>query len=166
MNYMLTRDNTSKVSLTRLIRQLNTFTCPGELNELMEFKSEHGFRPVYSFDCQGQPMAIFSPGVGAPLTAKYLELLIAQGCKYFIALGACGVLDSDLEMGDIIITDSAVRDEGTSFHYLPPGRSVKPSSIGVKAVEKTLQKHLIPYQRAKTWTTDGYYRETKNKIQK
>lgn len=137
-----------------------------QLTELMEFKSEYGFRPFFTFQCQGEDVALFSPGVGAPLAAKYLELLIAQGCKYFISCGACGVLDGTLEMGDLMIPVSAVRDEGTSFHYLPPGREVMPSPLAVKALEETLQKNLKPYTLTKTWTTDGYYRETKNKIKK
>lgn len=136
------------------------------LSELMEFKSEHGFRPVYGFEFNSRQVALFSPGVGAPLAAKYLELLIAQGCEYFIVLGACGVLDPGLEMGDLVIPVSAVRDEGTSFHYLPPGREVEPSLLGISAIEQTFEKHGLAYQPTKTWTTDGYYRETRNKIRK
>jgi len=59
----------------------------------------------------------------------------------------------------------AVRDEGTSYHYLPPGREVAPHPIALKAIETTLQKHCCPYLLGKTWTTDAIYRETRSKVQ-
>ncbi len=53
-----------------------------------------------------------------------------------------------------------MRDEGTSYHYLPPAREVSPSPEAVAAIEATLQRHHVPYVVGKTWTTDGFYRET------
>ena len=60
--------------------------------------------------------------------------------------------------------DAAVRDEGTSYNYMPPGREVTASPEGVAAVERTLEEHGIGYIVAKTWTTDAPYRETPDKI--
>ncbi len=64
----------------------------------------------------------------------------------------------------MIVPTTAVRDEGTSYHYLPPGREVEASPIGIKAIEKTLNLHNINYILGKTWTTDAIYRETPEKI--
>src|SRR5206468_1843151 len=59
---------------------------------------------------------------------------------------------------------SAVRDEGTSYHYLPPAREVAAHPAGVAALAATLERRGVPYALGKTWTTDAPYRETPNKI--
>ena len=59
----------------------------------------------------------------------------------------------------------AVRDEGTSYHYLPPGREVEASSAAVAAIEQTLKARGVDYLLGKTWTTDAPYRETPAKVQ-
>jgi uridine phosphorylase len=73
------------------------------------------------------------------------------------------VLVSDVLVGHVVVPTSAVRDEGTSYHYLPPGREAAPSPEGVAAIETALRQHDVPYRLGKTWTTDGLYRETREK---
>ena len=68
-------------------------------------------------------------------------------------------------MGHIIVPVSAVRDEGTSYHYLPPAREVEASPAGIAAIERTLQARGVPYMLGKTWTTDAIFRETPAKVQ-
>lgn len=128
--------------------------------------SEIGRVPVYVIEHEGQPCTLVHPGVGAPLAAAFLEEVIALGCRKFIACGGAGVLNSDLALGHVVIPTSAVRDEGTSYHYLPPGREVAPSPAGVTAIEATLTAHDVPYVKGKTWTTDGVYRETPAKVKR
>jgi uridine phosphorylase len=70
------------------------------------------------------------------------------------------VLDKAIAVGHIIVPVSAVRDEGTSYHYLPPSREVSANPAGVAAIEKVLKRHQVEYLLSKTWTTDGLYRET------
>jgi len=127
-------------------------------------KSEMGTHPVYAIDVDGTRLAVFHPGVGAPLAAALLEYVIALGCKKFIACGGAGVLDKDIAVGHIVVPSAAVRDEGTSYHYLPPGREVKASPEGVAAIEDVLKRRGYDYIVSKTWTTDAYYRETSEKI--
>jgi uridine phosphorylase len=127
--------------------------------------SEIGTNPVYALDAEDdRRVAVMHPGVGAPLSAAFLEELIALGCEKFIACGGSGVLNREIALGHLIVPDSAVRDEGTSYHYLPPSREVAASPEGVAAIEATLQAHEIPYVVGKTWTTDGIYRETPARI--
>ena len=61
--------------------------------------SEIGEHPLYEMELQGQRLAIFHPGVGAPLAAGLLEETIARGCHKFIACGGCGVLDKEIAVG-------------------------------------------------------------------
>lgn len=132
---------------------------------IKHLKSEIGTHPVYELEVEGERLAVFHPGVGAPLAAAMLEEMIALGCKKFIACGGAGVLDSTLAVGHAIIPEAAVRDEGTSYHYLPPGREVNASPQGVAALETVLKAHQVDYLLSKTWTTDAVYRETPAKVQ-
>jgi uridine phosphorylase len=131
-----------------------------QLRVIGELRSEMGSHPIYVMDINGYSILIFHPGVGAPLAAGFLEELIAMGVQKFIVCGGCGVLDPDLEPGSRIILTAAVRDEGTSYHYLPPQREVIAQGRPIKALEDTLHAFDLPYILAKTWTTDALYRET------
>jgi uridine phosphorylase len=133
---------------------------------LFDLNSEMGPNPVYEFDSGGQRVALVHPGVGASLAAAFLEELIAFGCTRFIACGGAGVLNRELAVGHIVVPDSALRDEGTSYHYLPPEREVKASRVGVNAIVRVLERHQIEHVIGKTWTTDAPYRETPALIRK
>lgn len=131
---------------------------------VVENKWEDGPHCIYEISYQDRRLAFFHPGVGAPIAAGLLEEAIAFGCQKFIACGGCGVLEKDLAVGHLIVVSSAVRDEGTSYHYLPPDREVAADERGVNALVKTLETRGVPYRVGKTWTTDAPYRETVNKI--
>jgi uridine phosphorylase len=128
--------------------------------------SEIGHNPVYEISFNGERLTVFHPGVGAPLAAAFLDELIALGCKKFIACGGAGVLNRDIGVGHVVVPSSAVRDEGTSYHYLPPSREVSASPEGVAAIEAVLQEHHVAYVVGKTWTTDAMYRETRAKMER
>jgi uridine phosphorylase len=122
-------------------------------------------RPLYELEFQGKRLAAIHPGVGAALTCGILEEVIARGCRKFMVCGGCGVMDQEIAVGRLIVPTQAIRDEGTSYHYLPPGRTVAANPKAVAAVEKVLQSHEIPYLLGLTWTTDAPYRETHDKVQ-
>ncbi len=136
----------------------------GRLRLLAQQTSEIGVHPVYELDVDGRRLAAFHPGVGAPLAAALLDEVIALGCQKFIACGGAGVLNREIGIGRLIVPSSAVRDEGTSYHYLPPSREVSASPEGVAAIEQALKADGIDYIAGKTWTTDGFYRETPEKV--
>ena len=125
--------------------------------------SEIGQNPVYELTYGGERLTVVHPGVGAPLAAAFVEELIARGCRWFVACGGAGVLVPELTLGHVIVPTAAVRDEGTSYHYLAPSREVQPSSEAVAAIVATLEAHGIPHVTGKTWTTDALYRETREK---
>lgn len=131
---------------------------------LFEDRWEDGPHRFYEIRFQGHRLAFFHPGVGAPAAVGMLEAAIALGCRNFIACGGAGVLDSNISVGQIIVPVSAVRDEGTSYHYLAPSREVAAHPAGLAAIERVLQRHGIPYLLGKTWTTDAFYRETRDKV--
>lgn len=119
---------------------------------------------VFKMEYNRKFVTVTNPGIGAPSAAAHLEELIALGCRKFVACGSAGVLKSELNRGAIVIPNSALRDEGTSYHYCPPSRTIEMDSEVVRKLELVLQKHHVNYQIGKTWTTDAFYRETKGKI--
>ena len=125
---------------------------------------EDGPHYIYEISYRERRLAFFHPGVGAPVATGLLEEAIAFGCRKFIACGGCGVLAKDLAVGHLIVVSGAVRDEGVSYHYLPPGREVVANPAGVEALVKIINERGLPYQIGKTWTTDAPYRETVDKI--
>jgi len=137
----------------------------GNARLVKELRSELVAHPLYQIEVDGKPLALFHPGIGAPMAAALFEEVIALGCRKFIACGGAGVLDRDVAVGHIVVPASAVRDEGTSYHYLPPGREVEASPEAVAAIERTLKANECDYIVSKTWTTDAFYRETPGKVQ-
>jgi uridine phosphorylase len=135
----------------------------GRARVIAESRSEIGTHPLYELDVDGERLAVFHPGIGAPLAVGLLEEMIARGCRKFIACGGAGVLKREIAVGHLLIPTSAVRDEGTSYHYLPPSHEAAASLQAVAAIERVLQRRLVDYLLTKTWTTDAIYRETSAK---
>ena len=127
-------------------------------------RSEAGDYPVYELDYGGRRLAVVSPGVGAPNAAARMEHMIALGYRKFVACGGAGTLDGAIAAGDLMVPDSAVRDEGTSYHYLKPSREAAPTPRALAAIEAELRGNHHDYIRGKTWTTGAVYRETRARM--
>jgi len=100
------------------------------------------------------------PAWGAPVTASMMEMFIECGIKKFLIVGMAGSLQKNLEIGDFIICDKAIRDEGTSHHYIKSGKYAYPSAGFVKKIENTFKKNNTKYVKGATWTVDAIFRET------
>lgn len=124
----------------------------------------YGSSNIYEFEHNGKRVAFFHPLVGASFAAAFLEIAIALGCKKFVACGGAGVLDRGISVGDITIPTAAIRDEGVSYHYLPPGRQIEANVQAVRAITSMLDEHKETYRVGKTWTTDAIFRETDSKV--
>lgn len=125
---------------------------------------EDGPHPLFEMEHEGQRLALLHSGVGAPLAGALLEEVIAMGCRAFVVCGGAGVLQPKLAVGHLIVVDSAVRDEGTSHHYLPPGRYIDADAAAVSVLRTTLQDRGVSFLTGRVWTTDAPYRETRAKI--
>jgi len=131
---------------------------------ISNFLSEGINYPLYELEYKDGKIALIQAAVGSPLAAGQIDELSAMGCKKFIACGMCGVLRKDLAVGHLIIPTAAVRDEGASYHYIEPAREITANGRVVRIIENTLSEKKLPYIKAKTWTTDAFYRETPDKI--
>jgi len=136
------------------------------LTHVTDIGTSLGPMPVYCMTHEGKEIAVAHPGLGAPFAAAVLEELIAFGCRKFIACGSAGVLDSGLAKGTVVVPSAAVRDEGTSYHYVSPNREIAAETDVVQIIQTVLEADGVTYQTGKTWTTDAIYRETRKRIAK
>jgi uridine phosphorylase len=138
----------------------------GDAALVKELVAAHGTHPIWEIEHRGQRLAVLHPGVGAPLAAGFLEEAIALGARTIVAVGGAGALVPELVLGHAIVVDSAVRDEGTSLHYLAPSRVVEADPSGVSALQRTLSAAGVPFVTGRTWTTDALYRETRGRVRR
>lgn len=131
---------------------------------LVENRWEDGPHPLLEIEHEGQRLAVLRCGVGAPLAGALLEEVIAAGCRSFVACGGAGSLHADLTLGHAVVVSAALRDEGTSFHYLPPSRRVEADPGPRRVLEAVLAERGVPFVSGLTWTTDAPYRETPGKV--
>jgi uridine phosphorylase len=121
--------------------------------------------PIYEMEYMGKKVHLLLGYLGAAGSAAFLEELIAYGFNKFIICGGAGVLRKDIAVGHLIIPFSAVRDEGVSYHYLAPAREIECNPEVVGKIEEDFKQYKIAYLKARTWTTDAFYRETEKKVE-
>ena len=143
---------------------LESLAASGEARAIGRLVSEIGPNPLYVVAADGTDVLVVHPGVGAPLAAGILEEVIALGCASVVACGGAGALRDELVLGHAVVVNEAVRDEGTSFHYLAPSRTVGADPHGVDVLEALLTERGVPFLTGKSWTTDAFYREARPRI--
>lgn len=135
------------------------------VKEIAALYSANGVLPVYEIHYAGNLIAFFLSRVGAPACAAGLEEIIALGAKKIVMFGCAGILNETAAQGKLILPTSAIRDEGTSYHYYPASDEIFMDEHSISAMESCLSRHQIPYVLGKTWTTDAIYRETPKVIE-
>lgn len=136
----------------------------GKCLKIAELHNTGESKNVYEIEYNNHKFALFKIGVGAPVAVGDIEDMYALGVKKFIIFGNCGVLDSSIDDCSIIIPNKALRDEGTSFHYMEPSRSVDLNKKYILEFKEILDKLGFSYTEGATWTTDAFYRETRDKV--
>ena len=133
---------------------------------IAETKDVDGLWPVYEVNYKGHPFALYKARLGAPACVGSFEDIIPLGAKRIILLGNCGVLDKSIEDCGIIIPTRAIRDEGTSYHYAPASDYIDVNKKYIPEFIEILEELGYPYVMGTTWTTDAFYRETREKVAK
>jgi len=103
-------------------------------------------------------------GGGSPMTAELAEEFVAMGVQRMILMTWAGTLQADLSPGDIIVIDRAIRDEGTSYHYLPPDKYINADAQLADQLVEAIRARSGTCSRGTTWTTDAPFRETIDEI--
>ena len=120
----------------------------------------------------GTAAGVVGCAVGAPFAVLVAEQLFASGCRFLVSVTSAGRIADLGEPPCAVLIDRALRDEGTSAHYLPPhaGEFVPaPDPVLLARVEAAVRAALPPgcgtaVHRGATWTTDAPYRETEAAI--
>lgn len=102
--------------------------------------------------------------VGAAAAVMLVEEMIACGMEVLIVTGAAGSLQPEAPIGSIIVPTAAIREEGTSHHYVPSDALAEASREAVAAIGSVLRERDLPYVSGLHWTTDAVYREHREKI--
>ncbi len=121
--------------------------------------------PVYILEHRGEEVCVVQAPLGAPAAAQFLDWLAGNGVRRVISSGSCGAL-VPFEENVFLVPFRALRDEGTSFHYAPASRFIGIGSAAREAIRAALKEHGLRYQEVVTWTTDGFFRETKEKVRR
>lgn len=118
---------------------------------------------LYRFTWEGIEIGVVGCAVGASFAVLVAEELFASGCELLISVTSSGQIAQVQEPPYFILIEKALRDEGTSYHYLPPSEySHIPSSL-LPVLEET-QSRLSGVLCGSTWTTDAPFRETQAAI--
>ena len=137
-----------------------------EAEQIAATSTANGIIPVYKVIYKGVEIALFMMGVGAPASAAMMEDIYQLGAEKIIIFGTCGVLEKSIDDCAIIIPNSAMRDEGTSYHYVPASDEIPVNEKYMSVFMGMLDELQIKYTVGKTWTTDAIYRETADKIKR
>jgi len=109
----------------------------------------------------GKRVAIIGDfGIGAPGAVIHLEEFIEWGVPKFVSVGTAGGLQKSLKVGDLVLCERAIRDEGCSHHYLRPSKYAYPSPVLTDRVRTALQSRRLKFRSGTSWSIDTPYRET------
>ena len=124
-----------------------------------------GENPVIIYRFTDEPDVLLTLGqVGCPACGGNLDLFSAMGAVKVMFCGGGGVLDRNIEVGQLLLVDGAIRDEGFSYQYVPPSRVIYSDPAVTERIAQALTALGVSYLRGLTWTTDCIFRETADRI--
>ena len=142
---------------------ITEYASKTETAKVSEFLSMTKRYPIYVTKYKGEEITLCEAPVGSAASAQILDWLIEYGVREIISAGSCGALEHFPE-SMFLVPSKALRDEGTSYHYAPPSRFMEISEKARYAIKETILEHGMKYMEVITWSTDGFFRETKEKV--
>ena len=119
---------------------------------------------MYSVDVGNTTCGLVARTIGGPYAVLIAEQLLAAGARLIVGLTSAGRVAPSLPLPCIVVASAAVRDEGTSYHYLPPAERVECPTAMAKYLVSGLQGLNFIVREGLVWTTDAPYRETKMQL--
>ncbi|WP_455502041.1 nucleoside phosphorylase [Gemmiger sp.] len=142
---------------------IDTYAAATDTRRVSWFVSATKQFPIYVTTYKGTEITLCQAPVGAAAAAQLLDWLIGHGVREIISAGSCGALEKFAE-STFLVPRKALRDEGASYHYAPPARFIETNPQARKALERAITAHHMKYQEVITWSTDGFFRETKEMV--
>jgi uridine phosphorylase len=115
---------------------------------------------LWTFDLDGTDVGVIGCAVGASFAVLLAEQLHVSGCELLLSVTSSGSITPVAEPPHFVLIDRALRDEGTSHHYLPPGKWSDAPAHLLDRLDGALGGLSQPVVTGATWTTDAPYRET------
>ncbi len=119
---------------------------------------------LFAFTHADEPIGLVGCAVGAPFAVLVAEQLFASGCRFLVSVTSAGQVAPSGPTPYFVLIDRALRDEGTSYHYLPPARFATAAPELIEAVLPTVRATGLAVHRGASWTTDAPFRETEAAI--
>lgn len=119
---------------------------------------------LYRFERGGREFGIIGCAVGASYAVLVAEQMFASGCRLLASITSSGQITALRPPPYFILIEKALRDEGTSYHYLPPSEYSEADADLLERIAARLETIGEPVERGATWTTDAPYRETAGAI--
>jgi len=120
---------------------------------------------MYVFNYSDIEVGIIGNAVGAPFAVLLAEQMFVSGCELLISITSAGIINQPKYESEFILITKALRDEGTSYHYMPPSEFSELSSEAVELLKSLVQNEKLNVENGTSWTTDAPYRETNSAIQ-
>ncbi len=121
---------------------------------------------LYEFDDGAERFGIIGCAVGASFAVLLAEQLFVSGCRFLISVTSAGQIAAQGAPPYFVVIDRALRDEGTSYHYLPPAEFAEADPRLVQRALDGLGRLPQRVYRGATWTTDAPFRETAAAIER
>jgi uridine phosphorylase len=121
---------------------------------------------LYEFDYEGARLGIIGCAVGASFAVLLAEQLFVSGCRFLLSVTSAGQIVAQGPPPYFVVIDRALRDEGTSYHYLPPAEFSAADPALVDAAMRALRDRQLQVYRGAAWTTDAPFRETAGAIER
>ncbi len=120
---------------------------------------------LYRFELGRVELGIIGSAVGASFAVLVAGELFACGCQLLVSVSSAGQILPVRKPPYFVLIEKALRDEGTSYHYLPPSEFSEADETLIERVDKEMAQLAIPVVRGATWTTDAPFRETEAAIE-
>ena len=117
-------------------------------------------------ELDGVAVGVVDRTIGGPYAVLIAEQMLAAGVKVIVGMTSAGRVASSIPIPCLVIPTRALRDEGTSYHYLPPSEFVEAPLHLSSLLARELEPIGVPIRRGPVWTTDAPYRETAEQIRR
>ncbi len=145
-------DLTDELVRRSIARKFNGWSC---------FHTE-----MFAVEVDGSLCGVIPRTIGGAYAVLIAEQLIASGAQAVIGLTSAGRVSRSIRIPSLVVATSALRDEGTSYHYLPPSATVEAPTEMAKILKKELAVVGLPVSTGLLWTTDAPYRETRGQLER
>ena len=157
------RFSCNKLIITFFAEVIERLKAEGKIVPEMMIRGENSIQ-MYRF--ADSDVMIVLGYVGCPACGGNLDLFNAMGVDKVMFCGGGGVLDKNIDVGQILLVDGAIRDEGFSYHYVKPSRYIYTDKAVTDRIAAHLDERGVSYLRGIVWTTDAIFRETAGRIER